>query len=767
VVKGRFRVRAICAFILMGLGAMLAQIILLRELMVVFSGNELATGIMLAAWLLWTAVGSAIGGIRADRIHNKPAFFASAQLSLAFILPASFLLLRSLRPLLGVPAGEIASLPQMLTGIFLLLIPLCLFSGFLFAVGCSLLSEIPGQGQGERARTVGRVYAYEALGAGIGGVLFSYLLIHIFNPWQVVLLTAALLASSSLLLNRKLMPVAAVWICLIISTVAFFGTGLDLISRGWGWRGYQVIASKSTIYGTITVIADGTQTSFFENGGLAFTHPDPQTAEEAIHFALLEHPRPKEFLLIGGGVGGLIGEALQHPSLLHVDYVELDPRLISLGRVLLPPAATIALDDPRVQINSIDGRRFVQHAQKQYDVIILNLPDPTTAQLNRCYTQEFFAEVKKILSEGGVFALSVHASENIIGQTLGQFLRSLYWTMREVFPEVIVLPGPSARFLGARTPGILTADPSVLVQRALLRDLRLQYMRDYYLRFSLSPERVGYLQDILIPKEGAAINRDLRPICYFYDIVLWSAQYTPLLKRWFILLLGLRVEWIFFLIAAITLVLLWRGKRSSAPPVLWAVAITGFSQIALEVILILCFQIIYGYLYYAIGMIITAFMIGLALGGWTISALMGKITRPLRLLLMVQAGVVLYALGILLLILRLHQGVFLSFLGSAIERGFPFLTLVAGFLGGVHFPLANTIYLGKRKEIARVGGLMYGIDLAGAAAGALIMSVILLPVAGIAEGITVVVVLNLSAIICLGMMAFKKGTGRSRTGRVL
>jgi spermidine synthase len=737
----------------MGLGAILAQIILLRELMVVFTGNELATGIMLAAWLLWTAVGSAIGGIRVDRIRRKPAFFASVQLALAFILPASFLFLRSLRPLLGIPVGEIALLPQMVIGIFLLLIPFCLFSGLLFAVGCSLLSEIVK----DTARSVARVYAYEALGAGIGGVLFSYLLIHIFNPWQVVLFTAALLASASLLLHRKRMSLVAVWICLIISTLAFLGTRLDLISHGWGWRGYQVIASKDTIYGSITVIADGAQQSFFENGALAFTYPDPQTAEEAAHVALLEHPRPKEILVIGGGVGGLIGEALQHPSLLKVDYVELDPHLISLGRACLPPAATIALDDPRVRIIPIDGRRFVQHVQKHYDVIILHLPDPTTAQLNRCYTQEFFAAVKKILSEGGVFALSVHASENVIGQTLGQFLSSLYWTMREVFPEVLALPGPSVRFLGARQQGILTADPSLLVQRALSRDLRLQYMRDYYLRFNLSPERVNYLQDILEQGKGAALNKDLRPICYFYDLVLWSAQYTPLLKHWFVLLLGLRVEWIFFLIAAITLVLLWRGYRASVPPVLWAVAVTGFSQIALEVILILCFQIIYGYLYYAIGMIITAFMIGLALGGWTISAFMGKMTRPLRFLLMVQAGFALYALVILLLILGLHQGAFPSSLDKVMEQGFPFLTLAAGFLGGVHFPVANTIYLGQRKEIGRIGGFMYGIDLAGAAAGALVMSVILLPIVGIAQGIAVIIALNLSSILCLGMMVFKQG----------
>ena len=750
-------IRATCAVILMGMGVLLAQIILLRELMAVFSGNELTAGIMLAAWLLWTAAGSALLGKYADRIRGKPFFFALVQLLLAGILPATFLLVRALRPLLGVPAGEIASLPHMVIGIFLLLIPFCLLSGLLFSVGCGLLAEIAGPAQRHEARTVARVFAYEALGAGIGGTLFSYLLIHLFNPWQVCLLIAVLMAFASLLLTRRLLFVASLGICLMIATLALTGQRLDRISHGWGWRGYNVVASKDTIYGTITVISDGQQQSFFENGMLAFTHPDPQTAEEATHFALLEHPRPQELLVIGGGVGGLIGEALQHPSLRHMDYVELNPSVISLGRALLPPAATSALDDPRVKIIPIDGRRFVRHARQQYDVIILHLPDPTTAQLNRCYTREFFAEVKEILREGGVFAFSVHSSENVIGQTLGQFLRSLYWTMREVFPEVICLPGPSARFLGARVQGVLTADPVLLVKRALARGLRLTYMRDYYLLSNLSPERVGYLKSILESGRGAPINKDLRPICYFYDIVLWSAHDIPLVKRWFLSLLGLRVEWLFFLIVAITFLVLWRGRRSSASPVLWAVAVTGFSQIALEVILIICFQIIYGYLYYAIGMIITAFMIGLALGGWVISVMLGRITRPVRLLFLIQGVLTLYAFGILPFILDLHQGIFSPFLAHAIERGFPVLTLVAGFLGGVHFPLANKIYLERHKGIGRIGGLMYGIDLAGAAAGALVISVVLLPIVGISQGIAVIVALNLSAMLCLGAAACRKG----------
>ncbi|MGA2904373.1 MAG: hypothetical protein ABSD98_11115, partial [Candidatus Korobacteraceae bacterium] len=46
------------AVALIGFSAVIGQIVLMRELIVVFSGNEMSLGIMLATWLLWTAAGS-------------------------------------------------------------------------------------------------------------------------------------------------------------------------------------------------------------------------------------------------------------------------------------------------------------------------------------------------------------------------------------------------------------------------------------------------------------------------------------------------------------------------------------------------------------------------------------------------------------------------------------------------------------------------------------------------------------------------------------
>ena len=46
--------------IILGITSITAQVLLMRELSVIFYGNELSLGVMLGVWLFWTAVGSSI-----------------------------------------------------------------------------------------------------------------------------------------------------------------------------------------------------------------------------------------------------------------------------------------------------------------------------------------------------------------------------------------------------------------------------------------------------------------------------------------------------------------------------------------------------------------------------------------------------------------------------------------------------------------------------------------------------------------------------------
>jgi len=85
-----------------------------------------------------------------------------------------------------------------------------------------------------------------------------------------------------------------------------------------------------------------------------------------------------------------------------VDYVEIDPEIIRLSLQYLPPGEQKVLEDSRVHIYFQDGRAYLNSSSKKYDVIILNLPEPATAQINRFYTQEFFLKVKEKLNKGGL-----------------------------------------------------------------------------------------------------------------------------------------------------------------------------------------------------------------------------------------------------------------------------------------------------------------------------------------------------------------------------
>lgn len=620
------------ALILIGFTATIAQIVLLRELVVVFYGNEICFGLVLAGWLLWTALGSGVLGRLGARVPDPRLLMAGLQCVIALVLPLTILCVRASKTAFRPVPGEILGpWPMFLTSIAVLSV-FCTASGLLFAVGAHACAREAGAATAAGSSSV---YLLEAIGSGGGGLLASFLLIRYLDAFQIALFLSFLnlLAASSLIWPAHLPKTvrhvsrtgaAAVALLAIVAgcSIGPLGRRLDRASLAWLWSGFHVVAARNSIYGNLTLVQTENSRSLYENGLVVSTMPDPASAEEAVHFALLEHPAPATLLVIGGGMNGSVTQALQHRSLQRIDYVELDPAIFDLARDDLPGVWTTISGDPRVHMHPMDGRLFLRTTPRKFDVIIVNLPDPQTAQLNRFYTVEFFREAAARLNPGGVFSFQLRSAEDYISPELADFLRCVRKTLTGVFPQVMFMPGSTVHFFAAEDEGVLAAGSEELLARLRSRELHTQYVREYYLPFRMSPDRMLDLDLQIRPEVDTPVNRDFAPIAYYFDVALWSKRFSPGYSRAFRSIAGVRFGRLAAGLAVAMLLLAlalgrWpRGKRRYRATAGFCVAVTGFTLMALELLLLLGFQAIYGYVYHQLAVVVAAFMVGMALGSW-------------------------------------------------------------------------------------------------------------------------------------------------------
>ena len=736
------------AFIL-GLTSMIGQIIIIRELIVVFYGNELSLAVILASWLFWTSIGSLLLGRLVDRLKSKEALLSKIQLLTSIALPLNIILIRNIKSILNISTGKIIGVVPILSSSFLSLSIICMILGFTF----TLISKLASEKSKIPAKEVGKIYLLEGLGASIGGLVFSFFLIKFLSPFQNIFIVASVNLIIAILLNKSMLQL----LFLVILSMGFIFNWpryLEDYTRSSQFKPFELVESLDSIYGNIAVIKTGKEFSFYENGLLLFTSGDILTSEESVHYALLEHPSPEKILLIGGGVSSSLKQILKHP-VKQVDYVELDPLIIGLAEKYLP-----IVKDNRVNIINMDGRLFVkskltsQRANElnEYDVIILNLPDPYTAMLNRFYSIEFFREAKQILEPDGLISFSLTSSENYINPEQAYYLASIYNTLKKEFKDIKIFPGDSATFLASNKPDMLTYDSDILINRLRERNINTKFVREYYLPFKLSPLRIKYIEDSIEASRTAKLNQDFKPIGYLYHTLLWMSLFhsgkglLPYIDNINIHL------FIFIMIGLMLLTFSFQRMKKSSfrAPVALSIATTGMSEIAFQIIVILAFQFLYGYMYYKIGVILTSFMIGLVLGSLAINRMLEKLKNERALYLKTQLAICIYPL-ILPIIFNYISKTSLSRpeLGQALQTSFAFLPIVAGFIGGFQFPLANKICLKDSSEVGKTTGFLYGIDLFGSCIGGLLIGLFLVPMFGIIQTCLLLSILNILVLILL------------------
>jgi spermidine synthase len=675
-------------FLVMGITSMLLQITVLRLLLSTFSGNELDIGITLSFWLICVGLGSYIG--RKVKLKHALAF---SFISVALLCQPTALAIRLIRPALALEPGEIVSLTSVILATAASLLPLCFIIGIQFPLAVSY--------SGMR-NAAGRVYGLEALGAFTGGLLFTFVISSRVNAFELCLLLSFLNILTALYISGRKTIVAF----LILPLFFYFGFYRTLPSLSW--PGMKVSQSLESRYGEISVVKVRDQSSVYANGHLLFSYPDSQSEEMNTHLPMTLHPSPSKILIIGGSPGTL-KELLKYP-VKRIDFVELDPKIVDVFMGLPAAADDIkAMRDKRVRIVIGDGRRYIKSVKDpSYDLVVLSLPQPSTASVNRFYTTDFFGEVRHVLKQGGVLSITVPQSTGYIGRRMQTATGSIYDSLARVFSHIEV----TAQEYGGlfASDSAININPEILAKRFSRREIHTKYFSPYIFYDAFSLLNTGYVKQRL--GEIETVNTDLHPSAYLYNLMLWAevhggkALYTLLgIRRWQAILA------IALLLAVVSFASYGKKKRA----IYFSVFTTGFAGMSFVLSVILVYQSLYGYVYEMIGILSATFMIGL----WTGTTLIRHIKKPLTTLFILELATIV-----------------LAFVASVFFRAellFYALILISGIITGSQFSAANA-----SMNMPETGGKLYAFDLIGSFIGALVPSVLVIPLFGIYDAMLLI-----------------------------
>ena len=680
--EGSWRV-TIATFSL-GLTSLVTQVVLIREFLSVFYGNELVIGVLFANWMLLTGLGAFLGRF-AGPIGEKAGSVASFLALLGTIPALTVFLLRFLKNIVF-PVGTMVGLVPIIWSSFILIAPYCILSGLSFTILSSLAWNC-------NAKPVGAVYSTEAWGSFAGGIIYSLALVFILNTFQSLTALMALNFALALAVGRDSPRVwGIVWILTVALVVPLILLSPDVVTKRFLHSGEQIVLSRDTPYGNVTVTRQAEQLSFYENSALLASTNDASGQEEPVHYAMVQHPAPKSVLMVSGALTGAVGEVLKY-DVARLDYAEVNPTLMALAREY-----SAALNDKRVSVFNRDARLFVRETKTSYDIVLLNVQEPSTVQANRYYTSEFFRDVKKIMNPGGVLSFGLLPTVDYQSEDARSINSTMMNTLKSIFHEVLIVPGNKTYFLASDSP--LSIGICKLIEQ---RGINTTFVNKFYLDEDDLARRSHLIHSSL--SIDAPVNEDLAPVSYYRQIMYWLSYFRANL-------------WPLAIIAAVLLfVVTIRLNAISA-----GIFAGGFAASSLELLLVFAFQILYGYVYQMLGLIVALFMAGLAVGSYLAKRIFPQPGSRAFMLIQIEIAVCCFSFPPIVLWLR--NVLYLPILVNAVFLCFAFA--IAGLIG-LEFSVAAML---RRGSAQRVASELYGIDLIGSALGALLAGTYLIPAFG-------------------------------------
>ncbi len=331
---------------------------------------------------------------------------------------------------------------------------LAMLIGFLVGLEIPLLLRINQGWREDLKENVGEILSLDYLGALLGALIWAFLLLPRLSLDRISLLLGLLnlLAAAATLwiFRRRLLKPRWLLLSLLGSLLTlmslwFYGPHIVENARQYLYA-HPILYHHKSPYQDIVITGRGGRMALYLNGHLQFDSED-----EFIYHEMLVHPAMASLkqpatraLVLGGGDGLAVRELLRWPELKQVLLVDLDPAVTRLARSY-PPLVKLnqgALLDKRlefqlaeakatgrqrdiykrgerlrqrlreegeviaqVEIYNLDAGSFLRQVKARFPIIIVDLPDPSSPDLASLFSLEFYSQLRRHLSPGGLISL--------------------------------------------------------------------------------------------------------------------------------------------------------------------------------------------------------------------------------------------------------------------------------------------------------------------------------------------------------------------------
>lgn len=645
-------------FFLYGFSSIFIQTYLLRETIFVSGGNELTIAFFFFFWFFGIFFGSIFG-------KNFKGSEKSFILFLSFFPFFSFLnyiIVFLLNFIFSIPVG---GEPSFLRGI-LSSFGFSFFNGFYigFLFPLSILFQ----------RNLPKVFFFESAGSFFSGCILTLFLLKFLSPFKALLFLSIILLSFS---SKKIKFLLLIPLLIL----NFEGIFNKIRYKTIGIIG-KVQREIQSPYQNIIISSLKETSSIYLNGKFSSQYPSGE-AIDLRYYPFFSIPEKIENILIYGFPMGN-EENLSKLRIKNIEIIESDPYLIKL------------IEKNKDYYKEKDLRDYLDNKNKSFDLIIIDMPPPSSLLSSRFCTIQFFKILKKSLRENGFFVLYLNFPQDFWGNEMEKYSSSIYNSLKSVFVNVKI--GIS------QNPFFLSSNSNFSLEKSLKRGEKLfENIKDFspsILSYFFPDEKTRYFEE-KIRNEKKSLIKDEKPFNYLNILRLKSKMEEDN----FIYKLFSIPKIYLSLLILIPLIYLKKNLR-----VYFSVFSNGSIGIGLYLILSFLYQVKYGILYSRVGLLTSLFMLGLAF-----SSLLAKFLFNKNMKIWLIDFLFIIYLSSLFLVNTFPQLLFFAFF------------FLAGLFSGIPFTFIGLLKGGGQVASAQ----MEAQDHLGASIGALISGTIFIPLFGI------------------------------------